>query len=538
MHYSSVSRLLLTPVAIALVFLVILNSFSIYKTFDVIAELEQIEQGYLSAERQTNSVLSDFKTQVQEWKNVLLRGKSDKDRNKYWVKFKEKETGIQIKLKSIARNRDLSDENKALIDTFLKAHDHMSMKYREGFNAFNNANYDPVVGDSYVRGIDREPAKLLAQLAANIASQTKTTMLEMKAETRKTMWSILIFSVAMSIASIWFVVNRLRKDVVKPTKRIAKCLSAISNNDYSFALDYTSHNELGDLANAARNLQSKLVNSVSVLKQSDTEVQKSTTTLSLIHTKINKGAEKQSLASTTLKERTEQLRDISRSLAAISQQVGCANDASERQVSECYSIFSIANQGFTQLAEKVVESTENVKQLQQTSATILKLVDVINEIADQTNLLALNAAIEAARAGEHGRGFAVVAEEVRALASKTQKSTAEINDIMSAFENDAKAAVVSMENGRVLSEQNADEAESALAQLSGLVNNVNETASVVIALQDATEEQNTILADVEGVSQDVVTLAHEYKKIAQDSELANTIEATALHVEKVVASLS
>jgi methyl-accepting chemotaxis protein len=78
--------------------------------------------------------------------------------------------------------------------------------------------------------------------------------------------------------------------------------------------------------------------------------------------------------------------------------------------------------------DKALYAQEMIKDLENASKEIEKIVEFIRSLAEQTNLLALNASIEAARAGEAGKGFAVVANEVKELARQTDSAGLEVTN--------------------------------------------------------------------------------------------------------------
>ncbi|HEH9406507.1 TPA: methyl-accepting chemotaxis protein [Aeromonas bestiarum] len=140
-------------------------------------------------------------------------------------------------------------------------------------------------------------------------------------------------------------------------------------------------------------------------------------------------------------------------------------------------------------ATKVLEMQEDAKQ-------IGSVLGVIGGIAAQTNLLALNAAIEAARAGEQGRGFAVVADEVRALAARTQNSTAEVGSMLSRLTQGVAEAVIAMEQTKHSCLAAADTTGQVTGGLDNMADSVVQIHDLSSQIATAAEEQSRVTEEI------------------------------------------
>ena len=162
-----------------------------------------------------------------------------------------------------------------------------------------------------------------------------------------------------------------------------------------------------------------------------------------------------------------------------------------------------------------------IQQLDNRCLAVDGVLEVIKGIADQTNLLALNAAIEAARAGEQGRGFAVVADEVRLLAQRTQKSTAQIQAMIERLQNHSEAAVQVIGDSSRASQLTIEQAGLAGASLHAIGQALHNLNGLNASIASATLQQAHVVEDINQNVTQAAGLSHSTALAAQQSSAAS-----------------
>ncbi len=307
---------------------------------------------------------------------------------------------------------------------------------------------------------------------------------------------------------------------------------AEGDGDLSRRLDAEGHDEIDQLGKEFNTFSIKIQGLVSQLAGAGQQIEALAHEGSIVST--------QTSSDTLLQlQETEQtasaMEEISISIQGVSghadEAVKVAEEAKEHAMSGKTEVDKTIG-AIGQLADEMSRAVDTAQKLANDSQQIESVLDVIKGIAEQTNLLALNAAIEAARAGEQGRGFAVVADEVRTLASRTQQSTEEIQEMIEKLQVNTRQVVDVIEQGRDLCGNSVTQSTRAGESLIKINTAVEQIANLNTEIAGAVNEQSKVTAEIARSVENVSTASNRTASSAQQSA------STSQELENLATSLN
>ncbi|MEH6651767.1 MAG: methyl-accepting chemotaxis protein [Motiliproteus sp.] len=327
-----------------------------------------------------------------------------------------------------------------------------------------------------------------------------------------------VITAILSTVVIYFSMGRL----LRPLQQLRTSLADLNDGqgDLTKRLDITTKDEFGQLSQGFNEflsyLQSLVGDCKSVSKELNSNTDQSAGLAAASAGDLKRQFNELDQLSTAMSEMASTALEVAGSAQHAADTALQADNAAEQGVD----VVRRSNTAIAQLSSNMEQAVVTVSELAQYSNNIESILTVIKSIAEQTNLLALNAAIEAARAGEQGRGFAVVADEVRALASRTQESTEEIQHMIEQLQSGVQKAEQTIMQSREMAgktHQTAAEADQALLEIRRRISEINDiTVQIATAAEQqsaTTDEVNRNTTNIRDIGQLVSDSAHDQSSL-------------------------
>ncbi|MEH6596041.1 MAG: methyl-accepting chemotaxis protein [Colwellia polaris] len=331
--------------------------------------------------------------------------------------------------------------------------------------------------------------------------------------------NLAIYMALIFIVLATFIAVATTRTMLGPLASANKSLALIAQGDLTQRLTITNEDEFGDLFNSINKLSDDLTLLLKNISQNAYSLDESAKVTSEQSHRIAESTSAQIARVNNAKQIAEKMFISSSNVT--DEATLTANNVSEAS-KHSFEIRTIADDNSSRiesLSSSLSDSVDVMARLSKHSDSIGGILDTIGSIADQTNLLALNAAIEAARAGEHGRGFAVVADEVRSLASRTQASTAEIQQMINSLQKETQSAELAISQGQ-------NKAGECVAQSQELNNAIKQIESALHTIDEMSKSISVASNEQLGFSQEIEVTMNEAAQAAthnaaESQELSN-----------------
>ncbi|GLQ73204.1 methyl-accepting chemotaxis protein [Vibrio penaeicida] len=326
--------------------------------------------------------------------------------------------------------------------------------------------------------------------------------------------------ITMALIATWFGYS-----ITKPCIDTEEALNDIAEGDGDLTKDLPSNgkDELSHIAAAFNLFTNKIRSIVTDMIPVSEGITSAATQLNQVASDASMKAGEQHQSVDTVASAMNELHASNQEVATSASSAADAAQQAAQLGEQGVSVIDSATSHMSSLSDLLTETEKSTLQLAQDSETVSTVLDVIRGIAEQTNLLALNAAIEAARAGEQGRGFAVVADEVRTLATRTQASTDEIEQIVGNLQARAKTVTSAMEKTQVQSNATHGQAKEARETLAEIGQQISHILDLNQQIADSSAQQTLATEEISKnlviISENSDQSAAQATQVAQASEV-------------------